>query len=384
VLQVGPNEVTRVLILWADNSAANYGLRVLAAANELLVAEAFRDHTVQVECQDFGPGDSKTSFGTKSIIRNIIKQNGPIDTKLRGYDLVVDTGAGDSFADIYGLKRLSFIVYAHSRIKRLSIPLVMAPQTIGPFETRLGRFFARRSLRYAELVVARDSESEKYCRHLGRVPDLTATDVVFGLPAHSGQSEKLYDVILNISGLLWFADEHGDSRKYITESMALVKQLRLRGRRVTVLPHVNYSQSGNDDIDASKELVKRLAESDIHDVAIYVPEDLSAARTVISGANVVIGARMHACLNALSLGTPTIPWAYSRKFVPLLNDLGWRYVIDLKQDVSPAMSTIQLLADMEGGQSSEIELLRKRAEDLLHQYVSLLSETIVQAPDVCR
>lgn len=372
------SDVTRVLILWADSSAANYGLRVLAAANQLLVAEAFHGRPVQVECQDFGPGDSQVSFGTKSILRNIVQRCGPIDTKLRGYDLVVDTGAGDSFADIYGLKRLSFIVYAHYRIKRLSIPLAMAPQTIGPFETRLGRFFARKSLRYAKLVVARDSESAKYSSDLGRVPDLIATDVVFGLPAGSWQAEKPYDVILNVSGLLWFADEHGDSNRYITESLALVKQLQALGRTITILPHVNHSQSGNDDIDASRELICRLAESGIHDVEIYTPEDLSAARSAIGGANVVIGARMHACLNALSLGTPTIPWAYSRKFVPLLNDLGWRYVIDLKHDVSPSLSTIQLLADIEDGQNLEIELLRKRAQGLLHQYVSLLSEMIVQ------
>ena len=39
-------------------------------------------------------------------------------------------------------------------------------------------------------------------------------------------------------------------------------------------------------------------------IGLYVPADLDDARAVIKGANVVIGARMHACLNALSTGTP--------------------------------------------------------------------------------
>ena len=50
----------------------------------------------------------------------------------------------------------------------------------------------------------------------------------------------------------------------------------------------------------------------------------------------MIGSRMHACLNALSVGTPAIPLAYSRKFAPLLGDLGWAHVVDLRTQASDA------------------------------------------------
>jgi colanic acid/amylovoran biosynthesis protein len=45
---------------------------------------------------------------------------------------------------------------------------------------------------------------------------------------------------------------------------------------------------------------------------------------------------MHACLNALSVGVPALPWAYSRKFKPLLDGLGWTASLDLRteQDVA--------------------------------------------------
>ena len=57
--------------------------------------------------------------------------------------------------------------------------------------------------------------------------------------------------------------------------------------------------------------------------------DLEDARAAMKGANLVIGARMHACLNALSVGTPAIAMAYSRKFRPLLDSLGWAASVSL-------------------------------------------------------
>ena len=44
---------------------------------------------------------------------------------------------------------------------------------------------------------------------------------------------------------------------------------------------------------------------------------------------------MHACLNSLSVGTPAIPLAYSRKFAPLLADSGWTRCVDLRNSADP-------------------------------------------------
>lgn len=370
-------ESRRILLLWSDNTAANYGLRVLAAANAKLVCEAFSPEPVDVDCQDFGPGDSLVSFGTKSIFRNILSRKGSIDRKLAQYDLVVDTGAGDSFADIYGLKRLSFIVYAHYRIRRLKIPLIMAPQTVGPFNTKIGRYFARKSLSYASMVVTRDTASTRYCQDMGVTVDATATDVVFALGyVPPSQIEADLDVLLNVSGLLWFSDNHGDSRHYRSETIELIKSLIARNRSVVLLPHVINSRSGNDDIDASNALLDLLTAEGVNDVVIRASGSLPQARTLIASANVVIGARMHACLNALSLGVPAIPWAYSRKFGPLLADLGWDYVIDLKTETLPAQKTLRIVDALEIGTPPELERMRLVAAGKINDYVKSLAKTI--------
>lgn len=58
-------------------------------------------------------------------------------------------------------------------------------------------------------------------------------------------------------------------------------------------------------------------------VDVMVPKSLTDVRETLASATVAIGPRMHACLNAIPLGTPALPLAYSRKFLPLLNDIGW-------------------------------------------------------------
>ena len=63
---------------------------------------------------------------------------------------------------------------------------------------------------------------------------------------------------------------------------------------------------------------------------------------------------MHACLNALSVGTPAIPLAYSRKFEPLLSDLGWSHTVDLRTTADPVDEVMRLL------ESPDLEAERRR------------------------
>src|SRR5699024_2839578 len=78
--------------------------------------------------------------------------------------------------------------------------------------------------------------------------------------------------------------------------------------------------------------LKELAAQCGGDLEVVVPTDLDSVRKTIAGARLLIGSRMHACLNALSVGTPAIPLAYSRKFAPLLDSVGWTTGFDLRAD----------------------------------------------------
>jgi len=323
----------RVLVLWARPDAANYGVRVLAEGMAALARAAW-GQDVEVDFRDFS-----SEIGTRTILRRDLgRRRGPIKRLLGDYDLVLDSGAGDSFADIYGWRRLLVLTYVQRTAAKLRIPIIMGPQTIGPMRSRFARWLARRSLRGMTAILARDPASATFAASLGYPADETVTDVVFALPSPPPAQQR--DVLVNISGLLWFGNDHGDSARYRNEVRALVDGLIADGRSVTLLAHVIDSPRGHDDVDAARAFNAETG----GDLELLAPPSLHELRAIVAAAQVLIGSRMHACLNALSTGTVAIAWAYSRKFAPLMAELGWDAVVDLRdQTVRPAAATLALV-----------------------------------------
>src|SRR5699024_592440 len=136
------------------------------------------------------------------------------------------------------------------------------------------------------------------------------------------------DVLVNVSGLLWTENPHVGAAAYRRTLQETVTRLRADGREVALLAHVLDNPSADNDVPALRELAAQVGGG----LEVVVPTDLDSVRATIAGANLLIGSRMHACLNALSVGTPAIPLAYSRKFAPLLESVGWRTGFDLRTD----------------------------------------------------
>jgi colanic acid/amylovoran biosynthesis protein len=203
--------------------------------------------------------------------------------------------------------------------------------------------------------MSRDSASAEAAVGLGRPVDVQTTDVVFSLEVPEPAQQR--DVILNVSGLLWHPGPHVDAAAYRATVAAVYDALVRAGRTVTLLPHVLPSDNPDDDVPA----VEEFAATHAPDAEIYRPTSLTDVRSVLAGASLVIGSRMHACLNALSVGTPALPLAYSRKFAPLLSDLGWPHVIDLRDggdDVAERVVAVAERTDLDG----EVAALLVRAQ----------------------
>ena len=311
----------RVLILWADERSANLGVRVLAQGTTALVRRAHPD--AEVACQSYGHGPAPANIGVpRTLLRDRLTDAKGLRRWVRSFDYVVDTRAGDSFADIYGLQRLVAMGAMGEFVRSCGVPLVLGPQTIGPFDTRRGRAVGQWSLRRATTVMARDPLSADAARALGREVDVLTTDVVFALDTPEPGPER--DVLFNVSGLLWNSDSHGPASDYRHLVRSLLHDLRERGRTVTLLSHVLEGEGG---LDSDGEVVRVLG--DELGLDHVVPTSLADVRATMRGARLVLGSRMHACLNALSVGTPALPLAYSRKFAPLLAAIGWPHVVSL-------------------------------------------------------
>jgi len=332
----------RVLVLWADEHSPNLGVRVLARGSRDLLRRVWPD--AEFEFADFTSRPPQVPWGrVRSLVRERVTGRLGMRRWLEGFDLVWDTRSGDSFSDIYGAHRHSVMSAVHEFAAQTRRPVVMAPQTIGPFRSVSGRMLARRSLHRSALVFARDPVSAAAAAALDRPVDAVTSDLAFAIaPPQPAAPHR--DVILNVSGLLWQENPHLDARAYRETVTAIVRTLLAGSRPVAVLPHVLDSHDRDNDAPA----VDALAAEFGADIEVVAPRDLDDARSIIAGSTVLIGARMHACLNALSTGVPAIAMAYSRKFAPLFDAIGWPYSIppaSTAAGAAAAARVLEMLAD---------------------------------------
>lgn len=346
----------RTLVLWADDQSPNLGVRVLGAGTASFVRTAFPGSEITHLSYGLDTGPMRVGSWRALVKERVTRTNGLMEW-LAGFDLVIDTRAGDSFADIYGLNRLANMSLLADLVRQAGVPVVMGPQTIGPFETRRGAILGRISIRRSALVLARDSTSAEVARKFGARELVCTTDTVFALPVPS--VSKTVDVALNVSGLLWNPNPHVDHKTYRQTVRTLAERLLRGGREVVLLAHVLESASNDNDVPA----VLALADELDGRATVFVPNDLEDVRRAVAAARVVIGSRMHACLNALSCGTPAVSLAYSRKFGPLMRDLGWQCNVDLRSTDDPVARVLEYLdSESLSGDAAE---LREHADSLL-------------------
>ncbi|MCZ2817754.1 polysaccharide pyruvyl transferase family protein [Modestobacter sp. VKM Ac-2984] len=346
----------RALVLWADQHSPNLGVRALAEGTAALLGRVWPG--VEVVTQNYGSAVAPVRLGDpRALAVERVTRRAGLREWVRDFDVVVDTRSGDSFSDIYGLQRLFAMSWAAEHVHSTGVPLVLGPQTIGPFDGRRARALARRSLGVATTTMARDHLSADHAAELGRPVDVLTTDVVFALDLPARVST--HDVLLNVSGLLWRSGEHVDSDRYRQTVGRLHEELVRRGRRVALLAHVLDSASADNDVRAAREFAAEREDAP----EVLVPTSLAEVRRMVAGAELVIGSRMHACLNALSVGTPAVPLAYSRKFEPLLAGVGWPHLIDLRTEPDPVDATLRIVERTD--LAATARGVRDRAQELL-------------------
>ncbi len=270
---------------------------------------------------------------------------------------VADVTGGDSFSDIYGLRRLVLGTLAKGLVLAAGADLVLLPQTYGPFAGRIGRALARFVLARASGVYSRDREGLEVvntlmaCRRM-RARPMVCPDVAFVLDAIAPAEVRTVPgplpdssgggtlVGLNVSGLLWNggytrANMFGlrDDYRAVVEAVARALLAR-EGVTLLLVPHV-FTPAGHveSDPDACRALQDRLSDAFAGRVLRLEGEyDPSEIKHVIGRCGFFVGSRMHACIAAASQGIATVPLAYSRKFAGVFEVIGQGdCVVDLRR-----------------------------------------------------
>lgn len=331
----------RICLIMHSTRSDNLGVGALTVSQVAILRRLAADAGRPLEITVLDWKDARTPYVTGPDIRIIdldrrqmLSPSGYF-TVARRSDLVIDIGAGDSFADIYGAGRLKrmFVLKYLTHLART--PLVVAPQTIGPFTKGWSKRLARLSLRLSALVATRDTMSTKALRDLGyRGAAIEATDVALRLPfdAPAARADGPVRVGINVSGLLMAGGYTGKNELGITlDYPALMRDLIARfqamGCEVHLVPHVIVREGRmvkEDDYRASAAL----AEAFPGVVLAPTFNSPSEAKSYIAGMDFFMGARMHACIAAFSSGVPVVPMAYSRKFAGLFGSLGYMRTVD--------------------------------------------------------
>lgn len=256
---------------------------------------------------------------------------------IRSCDLVIDFTGGDSFSDIYGVKRLLRKLLHKELVLGARRPLVLAPQTYGPLQRAATRPWFRHVVNRAALVFTRDDLSAQFLAGLTERPVHVSTDVAVTLPWEnhhdSSPSDGPVRVGINVSGLLWSGGYTGDnqfnlSADYRQYCHRVTASLLEGGHEVHLVPHVlarPWESDREDDVRAAQELMTA------HPGCQMAPAfaDPIEAKSWISHLDVFMGSRMHATIAAFTSGVPTIPVAYSRKFAGFFGSLGYPILVDL-------------------------------------------------------
>jgi colanic acid/amylovoran biosynthesis protein len=266
-------------------------------------------------------------------------------------DLFVSIAYGDSFSDIYGMERLLYVVLPIFLALLAGKKLVLLPQTIGPFKSKVGLAIAKVVLKHAQVIYSRDKLGLKTTRELLRLKDDNSKlrfchDMAFAVDAVAPSKVEIEGfqlrrdgtsvlVGMNVSGLLMAGgytknNMFGLRVQYQQLVYDLIDMfITKKAARVLLVPHV---LAAVDDLESDSGACESIFDAlkSKYQGKIGVTRGMynyNEIKYVIGQCDFFVGARMHACIGALSQNIPTVPIAYSDKFVGIMESLGLQNLV---------------------------------------------------------
>jgi colanic acid/amylovoran biosynthesis protein len=371
----------------------NLGVGALTVSHIAILERVCRDLGLVPKLRLFGlPGGPNSYVVADNLVtipmrtRTYLSPSKGLYSAVRECDVAIDITGGDSFADIYGWGRFLRVALAKTVVLLARRPLILAPQTIGPFRRAWTRKIAAALMRRSRIIASRDDLTSEFIRRLGLKSHLVdSTDVAFRLPyeppRRSGSGAQR--VGLNISGLLFNGGYTRDnmfrlSLDYPMLARTLVRHFTdQRDCELHLIGHVNSNHiEVEDDYRVAQELQREFPS------AILAPRfsTPSEAKSYIATMDFFAGSRMHACIAALSSGVPVLPIAYSRKFWGVFGGLGYTHVADCQtESIDAVLRKTADAFERRDELKENVKTAIAKAEEKLTAYEAVLAECFLQA-----
>lgn len=308
---------------------------ILSSISDNLTIVVFNIHDSLGEIPDLYP---KINFVNIPIKMKSISFYIKFIKYLHRCNFILDITHGDSFSDIYGSKWYTKTCFLKQLVNTINQKLVLMPQTYGPFISNRNKKTAKSIISKTYAVYSRDHKSTNYIRtNLGINRDIfTTTDLAFSLPFERCDiSHSKINIGINVSGLLWNLerDKVNNIKLKVNYQQYCKKLIEIlhdtHKYNIYLIPHVLCNdREGFDYYDNDVAA--------INDLKVLYPfcicpngfNNVLDIKNFISGLDILIAARMHASIGAFSSGICSIPFAYSRKFAGVYEDLNYDYIID--------------------------------------------------------
>ena len=278
------------------------------------------------------------------VVTKIIASANKAFGYIANIDMFCDITGGDSFSNIYGMKRF-VLGYLRKRLcQSTGKYFVMLPQTYGPFKGKLTKIMARRILDKADNIYSRDIESIgtihalidkkreiKFSPDIAFILDACKPDnsIVEKLQEHKHRENVL--IGLNVSGLLYNKGYTGRKEfslriDYKQLMYCVIQYFASQpNTQIILIPHVYPHEINNVESDpiACKDIYESIPEE--WEKKVLFTEDTfshNEIKYLIGLCDFFIGSRMHSCIAALSQHIPAIGIAYSKKFYGVFESVG--------------------------------------------------------------
>ncbi|MEG6508892.1 polysaccharide pyruvyl transferase family protein [Methyloligella sp. 2.7D] len=271
-------------------------------------------------------------------------------TALSDADIIVATG-GDVFTGDYGPSNFR----SHCHILHLGKPVFFMAQTMGPFAPAEEAYLRKHAGAIAMCTV-RESDSLEYLQKIApEIPVHQAADVAFLLPSIDAdaarrilevehhfpiEGKKLVGVSVS-AGIVGYRGAEGKV-DYIGETAKFVNELNANGYAAILIPHVQNIAIEANDLFACTEVLRQLEHPE-RNLVLSLPLSASEFKGIVALCDVLVGARTHATIAALSQGVPAVAIGYSRKSFAIFRDY---YGEDISKDL--AIDVVDMTADKIG------------------------------------
>lgn len=391
----------------ALSSAAVAGLKMRGVPNITIA-----DHGRGLRLQDDGSqriglthsrriwrGDSLTAVAASARIGGL---GNPTASTLLKASAVLDVSGGDSFTDLYGSRRFTSITWPKQIVLNAKRPLILLPQTLGPFERPENVVTAKSILARAKSVWIRDRRSEVILQNLldelydpsihRRCPDMAVllpakrpTVLSIALASWLTETRDFPVAGLNVSGLLWQGDKEAQAQfglksSHRDQASAIATAILESDpqMRLLLVPHVKRPTGDPEsDQDAAEQLLQHLNERFPGRVQVVPQEfDECELKWIISHLDWFAGARMHSTIAGFSSGVPTLGLGYSDKAAGVFAECGLgQHVMDLRTTETSEIgdrvaASLAARLETQAQISGEITSVKTRAEEAMDAIAS--------------